>query len=68
STTLIVEMDALESRGATLQGPGIKDSVALSLPELHAFQRNAALFPLGCDFVFTCQHRIAALPRTTKVS
>ncbi|MEM9788502.1 MAG: phosphonate C-P lyase system protein PhnH, partial [Pseudomonadota bacterium] len=68
STTLIVEMDTLQDRGATLQGPGIKDSAALSLPETDVFQRNAVLFPLGLDFVFTCQHRLAALPRTTTVS
>ncbi len=68
STTLIVAVDHLANEGATLQGPGIKDSATLSLPEVQAFQRNAALFPLGLDFIFTCQHRLAALPRTTRVS
>jgi len=67
SVTMIVEMPALEATGARLTGPGIKDHAALSLPETPAFQRNAALFPLGLDFFFTHADRVAALPRTTKV-
>ena len=68
SATLIVEVPALEAAGATLTGPGIRDSAALSLPEIGAFSRNRALFPLGLDFLFTCGDRVAALPRSTKVS
>ncbi|MDP5219004.1 phosphonate C-P lyase system protein PhnH [Ruegeria sp. 2205SS24-7] len=68
SATLIVECPELSPSGATLTGPGIKDSAALSLPELRAFQSNRALFPLGLDFVFTCENGLAALPRSTEVS
>jgi alpha-D-ribose 1-methylphosphonate 5-triphosphate synthase subunit PhnH len=68
STTLIVECDELRAEGAQLTGPGIKDSAALSLPELEAFQRNNSMFPLGLDFYFTCGDRVAALPRSTRVS
>ncbi|MFC7703554.1 phosphonate C-P lyase system protein PhnH [Plastorhodobacter daqingensis] len=68
SATLIVEMAALRPEGARLSGPGIRDRAALNLPEVAAFQRNAALFPLGLDFIFTCGDRLAALPRTTRVS
>ena len=68
SATLIVEMDALCADGAQLQGPGIENTAALSLPGTAAFQRNALLFPLGLDHFFTAGARIAALPRTTKVS
>lgn len=68
SATLIVECDMLAPSGATLKGPGIKDSVALSLPDSAVFQSNRALFPLGLDFVFTCGDRLAALTRTTEVS
>lgn len=67
SATLIVEMEALEAEGAALRGPGIKDSAELSLPEVAAFQQNAKAFPLGLDFFFTCEGRVAALPRTTRV-
>lgn len=67
STSLIVESDILENQGSVLQGPGIKDRAALSLPETAAFQTNHTLFPLGLDFYFTCGDRIAALPRTTEV-
>jgi alpha-D-ribose 1-methylphosphonate 5-triphosphate synthase subunit PhnH len=68
SATLIVEVEVLAAEGATLRGPGIRDRAALSLPEVAAFQRNAAQFPLGNDFLFTCGDRIAGLPRSTKVS
>jgi alpha-D-ribose 1-methylphosphonate 5-triphosphate synthase subunit PhnH len=67
SATLIVERETLSNTGAVLRGPGIKDQTALSLPDTNAFQTNAALFPLGLDFFFTCGDRLAALPRTTRV-
>ncbi|WP_299044115.1 phosphonate C-P lyase system protein PhnH [uncultured Tateyamaria sp.] len=68
SATVIVEMETLHTAGATLTGPGIKDTAALNLPDRVLFQRNAARFPLGLDFLFTCGTRIAALPRSTKVT
>lgn len=68
SATLIVEMPGLTAEGgARLSGPGIRDSARLALPETAAFRRNAALFPLGLDFVFTAGDRLAALSRTTRV-
>jgi alpha-D-ribose 1-methylphosphonate 5-triphosphate synthase subunit PhnH len=67
SATLIVEMPALTAEGATLTGPGIRDTAHLSLPEAEAFRRNARLFPLGLDFFLTAGDRVAALPRTTRV-
>jgi alpha-D-ribose 1-methylphosphonate 5-triphosphate synthase subunit PhnH len=68
AATLIVEMAHLAQSGAILRGPGIEKEAQLSLPDLAAFQSNAQLFPLGLDFIFTCESRLAALPRTTKVS
>ena len=68
SATLIVECADLAADGATLTGPGIRNTASLSLPETQAFQDNASLFPLGLDFIFTSGNRIAALPRSTKVS
>jgi alpha-D-ribose 1-methylphosphonate 5-triphosphate synthase subunit PhnH len=68
SATLIVECADLSAEGETLTGPGIRDTASLSLPETRAFQDNAALFPLGLDFIFTSGNRIAALPRSTKAS
>ncbi len=68
STTLIVEMPTLTNSGATLQGPGIKDTASLSLPDSDAFRANRTLFPLGLDFYFTCGDRLAGLPRTTRIS
>lgn len=68
SATLIVEMTHLAQGAQTLSGPGIKETRTLALPDVQPFRQNAVLFPLGLDFVFTCGSRIAALPRTTKVS
>ncbi|MDA9208164.1 phosphonate C-P lyase system protein PhnH [Octadecabacter sp.] len=68
SATLIVQAERLEQTGAILSGPGIKETHALSLPEIEVFQHNAGLFPLGLDFIFTCCDRVAALPRTTVVT
>ncbi|MBK1634463.1 phosphonate C-P lyase system protein PhnH [Rhodovulum adriaticum] len=67
SATLIVELDALKDEGARLTGPGIEHEHRLNLPEPAAFRANAALFPLGLDFIVTAGERVAALPRTTKV-
>ena len=67
SATLIVERPELLPQGTVLRGPGIETQAHLSLPETVAFQRNAAQFPRGLDFIFTSRDRIAALPRTTRV-
>lgn len=67
SATLIVETDRLEAAGARLTGPGIEREAFLPLPEIAAFRRNRARFPLGLDFWFCAGDRIAALPRTTRV-
>lgn len=68
STTLIVELDQLEPEGAHLTGPGIENQATLNLPEIAVFQANAARRPMGLDFIFTCRARVAALPRSTKVT
>ena len=68
SATLIVEVAVLSNSGASLSGPGIKDRAQLSVPETRAFQENARMFPLGLDFIFTSGNRLAALPRTTRVT
>ena len=67
SATLIVEVPTLENDGATLAGPGIKDTAQLSVPDTNAFKENRLNFPLGLDFIFTCGARLAGLPRSTRV-
>jgi alpha-D-ribose 1-methylphosphonate 5-triphosphate synthase subunit PhnH len=67
SATLIVEVEALSNQGARLTGPGVKDEAFLDLPDVEAFRRNAALFPLGVDCYFTQAGRIAALPRSARI-
>lgn len=67
SATLIVEMPALQAKGARLSGPGIKTTAQLSVPETQAFRDNRALFPLGFDCLLTAGCQIAGLPRSTHV-
>lgn len=67
SATLIVEQSDLKPTEATLRGPGIKSCAFMNVPDVAAFQDNAALFPLGLDFFFTSGDQVAALPRTTKL-
>ncbi len=68
SVTLIAEVAVLEPSGAVLSGPGIRDSARLSVPDVAALRANAAGYPLGLDFFFTCGDRVAGLPRSTRVS
>jgi alpha-D-ribose 1-methylphosphonate 5-triphosphate synthase subunit PhnH len=68
SATLIVERPSLVSEGPSLSGPGIRGPVRLNLPEIGSFQRNALLFPLGFDCIFTSGNRAAALPRSTRIA
>jgi alpha-D-ribose 1-methylphosphonate 5-triphosphate synthase subunit PhnH len=67
SATLIVESDHLSANGIGLKGPGIRETALLSLPEVEAFRANHSLYPLGLDFLFTCNEQIAALPRSSDV-
>ncbi|WP_170761473.1 phosphonate C-P lyase system protein PhnH [Ruegeria lacuscaerulensis] len=67
SATLIVECDVLQQTGAELSGPGIRGTSRLSLPDGAAFRKNAAQYPLGCDFFFTSGDKVAALPRSTQI-
>lgn len=67
SATLIVECDRLAPHGPALTGPGIETATWLNLPETAAFRANRALFPLGFDCFFTCDNRVAGLPRSTIV-
>ena len=68
SATLIIEEPEFRNSGAALRGPGIKDVQYFSLPTIAAFQQNAALYPLGIDFIFCADSQIVGLARTTRVS
>lgn len=67
SATLIVDGAPLDGRGAQLTGPGIADVAHLPLPDIAVLQANAALYPLGLDFFWTNEDRVAALPRSTQI-
>ncbi|TNC71327.1 phosphonate C-P lyase system protein PhnH [Rubellimicrobium roseum] len=68
SATLIVEVPRLAADGARLTGPGIRGETWLSLPApVEPLVANAARFPLGVDLFLTHGHRLAALPRSTRI-
>ena len=66
SATLIVEMEDL-GQAYGLTGPGIQDHAMLTVPDAEVFRQNAALFPLGLDFLLCAGERLAAIPRTSQV-
>ncbi|MEM9551235.1 MAG: phosphonate C-P lyase system protein PhnH [Pseudomonadota bacterium] len=68
SATLIVEMPDWPTPNARLTGPGIADHAEAWLPNVSALQANAALYPLGLDFIFACGDTLAALPRSTRIT
>jgi len=67
SATLIVEHPGLAPAGTPMRGPGIRGVAELALPGPEALGANAARYPLGLDFLFTCKTRLAALPRSTRL-
>jgi alpha-D-ribose 1-methylphosphonate 5-triphosphate synthase subunit PhnH len=74
STTLIVAVDTFDGpEMLTLKGPGIRDTTHLSphpLPVGFTDQAaaNHALFPRGVDIIFTAARKLAALPRSTRIT
>ena len=73
SATLIIQTRGLSSSdGMRLTGPGIETFSTLKVEGLtkrfwQDRQSRFEMFPLGADIVFTCENRLAALPRTVKV-
>ena len=74
STTVIIQVEHLEaSEGWRLAGPGIKGEARLAItPQtaelVEALTINHELFPRGIDVYFVCGTRIAALPRSTRIT
>ncbi|MGX7707720.1 phosphonate C-P lyase system protein PhnH [Methylobacterium sp. Gmos1] len=74
SATLVLAVSELSDRaGWRLDGPGIKGSATLSAVPLPAdmldrLARNHAGFPQGVDLVLAAPGRLAALPRSTRVT
>lgn len=67
SATLIIECTEFTNEAHELSGPGIQTTQAFDVPDLSAFQSNAAQFPLGLDFVFCTTSQVAAVPRSTQL-
>lgn len=73
SSTLIIEVENISTQGAiTLRGPGIEDSMQLSVEGVNEcfwkqVQANNTLFPCGVDILLTHGNQLVALPRTTQI-
>ena len=73
SATLILQVEEIRADGGKrLSGPGIEAEARLDIGGLDdsfwaAQHDNAALYPLGLDFIFTSGRDVAAMPRTTRV-
>lgn len=73
STTLIVQIDALEGgRELRLTGPGIKDAEIIApqgLPDhfVDQWAGNRTRFPRGVDVILAAGEGIIGLPRTVKI-
>ncbi|MFM9942673.1 MAG: phosphonate C-P lyase system protein PhnH [Hyphomicrobiaceae bacterium] len=74
STTIVIDVERIDTtQGFTLSGPGIAGRRRLGvspLPTTFAadIAANRAAFPCGVDLIFCAGHRIAALPRSTRVA
>ncbi|WP_110707296.1 phosphonate C-P lyase system protein PhnH [Salinicola sp. CR57] len=79
-TTLVVAVERLENAshsecGWQLSGPGIADSRLLDIGDsagcrrlMNRLSANRASFPQGLDMIFGCGARLAAVPRSTRVT
>lgn len=73
STTLVVVLDCLDTAGPwTLSGPGIPGVRRLDVGEGEALMTrlsaNRTRFPRGLDAILTCGTRLAAVPRSTRIT
>lgn len=73
STTLLVVLERLDAEGPwRLQGPGIPESRYLGVGAgdalMHRLAANQARFPRGLDAILTCGDRLAAVPRSTRIT
>lgn len=72
STTIVVEVAAIEGRGWTLAGPGIEQHahMAAAVPGgrfVEQWREQRRRFPRGVDLLLACEDSLAALPRTTSI-
>ena len=75
-TTLMVAVERLANVGPSmLSGPGIETTRALDIGDtagcralMDRLAANRASFPQGLDMIFGCGARLAAVPRSTRVT
>ncbi|RZM74695.1 phosphonate C-P lyase system protein PhnH [Leptolyngbya iicbica] len=73
STSLLIQLPALTGpTTVTLQGPGIREAIALQTPLGQPFwqqwQVMTASYPLGLDVWCLADHQVIGLPRTARVT
>jgi alpha-D-ribose 1-methylphosphonate 5-triphosphate synthase subunit PhnH len=73
STTLIVQIERFAGESFSLSGPGLKDTRAFAAEPLPAefaerCAANRETYPRGIDLILVASDRIAALPRSVRIS
>lgn len=73
STTVIAQVERFSGHAFTLHGPGLKEPRSFSAEPLPAdfaarWAANRALFPRGVDLILVAGARLAALPRSLRIS
>lgn len=74
STTIIVQVPSLSKGDAvTVAGPGLAEAVRFQAAEAspalwQKIRNNNELFPIGSDFLFASAERVAAIPRSSRIS
>lgn len=74
STTLIVQVDSLETGGPiNLTGPGVNGTAAITINSLPPYfvsqwHENQKRYPCGVDIIFASPNAVVCLPRTTTIS
>jgi alpha-D-ribose 1-methylphosphonate 5-triphosphate synthase subunit PhnH len=72
STTLILQVARIAATGFQFDGAGFETSRAFTASPMpadfaHQWRSNTALFPRGVDLVFSADHDLVALPRSSRL-
>jgi len=72
SATVVLQVPEIAESGWRLSGPGVCGEARLCVPALgdrflEQWERNHERFPRGVDLYLSCDKRLCALPRSTRI-
>ena len=67
SANIVIENASKDVKSFSLNGPGIKETLHVELPEKIIERESAISFPLGVDIFLAKENFVMGLPRTTMV-